>query len=59
GFLVPEKDIEGLVDRLGYLIAHPELWEKLGSRGREVVEEKFNLFKQISRLEEIYAKLLS
>jgi len=59
GFLVPEKDIEGLVDRLGYLIAHPELWEKLGSQGREVVEEKFNLFKQISRLEEIYAKLLS
>jgi len=59
GFLVPEKDIEGLVDRLGYLIAHPELWEKLGSRGREVVEEKFNLYKQTSRLEEIYAKLLS
>jgi len=59
GFLVPEKDVDGLVDRLGYLIAHPELWEKLGSQGREVVEEKFNLFKQISRLEEIYAKLLS
>ncbi len=59
GFLVPEKDIEGLVDRLGYLIAHPELWEKLGSQGREVVEEKFNLYKQTSRLEEIYAKLLS
>ncbi|GAF72499.1 unnamed protein product, partial [marine sediment metagenome] len=59
GFLVPEKDVDGLVDRLDYLIAHPELWEKLGSQGREVVEEKFNLFKQISRLEEIYAKLLS
>ncbi|MFQ5835780.1 MAG: glycosyltransferase, partial [bacterium] len=47
GFLVSEKDVDGLVDRLNYLIAHPELWEKLGSRGREVVEEKFNLSTQV------------
>ncbi len=59
GFLVPEKDIDGLVDRLSYLIAHPELWEKLGSQGREVVEEKFNLFKQVRKLEGIYKSLLN
>lgn len=59
GFLVPEKDIDGLVDRLGYLIAHPELWEKLGAQGREVVEEKFDLFKQVRKLEKIYRSLLN
>ncbi|MFQ6066051.1 MAG: glycosyltransferase [bacterium] len=59
GFLVPEKDVEGLVDRLDQLITHPELWEKLGSRGREVVEEKFNLFKQVRKLEKIYKSLLN
>ncbi len=59
GFLVPEKDIDGLVDRLNRLIVHPELWEKLGSRGREVVEEKFNLFKQVRKLEKIYKSLLN
>ena len=58
GFLVPEKDIEGLVDRLDYLISHPELWEKLGAQGREVVEEKFNLFKQVRKLERIYQCLI-
>ena len=58
GFLVPEKDVEGLVDRLEYLIAHPEIWEKLGSEGREVVEEKFNLSKQVRKLEKIYQSLI-
>ncbi len=59
GFLVPEKGVDGLVDRLNRLIVHPELWEKLGSRGREVVEEKFNLFKQVRKLEKIYRSLLN
>ncbi len=59
GFLVPEKDVDGLVDRLDYLLAHPEIGNDLGREGREVVEQKFNLFTQVSRVEEIYAKLLS
>ena len=59
GFLVPEKDVDGLVDRLGYLIAHAELWEKLGAQGREVIEERFNLFKQVRKLEKIYRSLLN
>lgn len=59
GFLVSEKDVGGLVERLNYLINHPELWEKLGSNGREVVEEKFNLFTQVRKLEEIYESLLN
>ncbi len=54
GFLVPEKDVNGLADRLGYLIAHPEIWDDLGRQGRKVVEEKFNLFKQVRKLEKIY-----
>jgi len=59
GFLVPEKDVDGLVDRLRYLISHPELWEKLGRKGRKVVEEKFNLSTQVKKLERIYRSLLN
>ncbi len=59
GFLVPEKDVDGLVDRLDYLIIHPGLWEKLGRKGREVVEEKFNLSTQVRKLEKIYKSLLN
>jgi len=58
GFLVPEKDVDRLVDRLDYLIAHPELWDDLGREGRKVVEEKFNLFKQVRKLEGIYQSLI-
>ena len=58
GFLVPEKDVDGLVNRLDYLIAHPEIWDDLGREGRKVVEEKFNLFKQVRRLEAIYQSLI-
>jgi hypothetical protein len=38
-----------MVDRLDYLIDHPELWEKLGSQGREIVEQKSNLSKQVTK----------
>jgi len=58
GFLVPEKDVDGLVDRLDYLITHPEIGDDLGREGRKVVEEKFNLFKQVRRLEAIYQSLI-
>jgi len=54
GFLVSEKDVNGLVDRLGYLITHPEIWDDSGRQGRKVVEEKFDLFKQVQKLEKIY-----
>jgi len=58
GFLVSEKDVDGLVDRLDYLIAHPEIWDDLGREGRKVVVEKFNLFKQVGKLERIYQSLI-
>jgi len=58
GFLVPEKDVEALTERLDYLLSHPELWDKMGKRGREVVKEKFNLARQVKELENIYLKLI-
>jgi len=54
GFLVPERDVDGLAEKLDYLITHPEIWEKLGRRGREVVMERFNLVQQVKELEQIY-----
>jgi len=59
GFLVPEKDVDALADRLNYLITHPEIWDKMGWQGRKIVEEKFNLFTQVKKLEEIYKSLLN
>lgn len=59
GFLVPEKDIQGLQEKLDWLIEHREVWQTFGTKGRKIVEEKFNLSKQIEELEKIYNNICS
>lgn len=58
GFLVQEKDTNGLAERLEHLINHPELWESMGKAGRRHIEEEFNIVKQAAKLEAIYDSLL-
>ena len=38
GFLVPEKDVNALAQKMEYLIEHPEVWPEMGRCGREFVE---------------------
>ena len=57
GFLVPEKDVDALTEKLAYLIEHPELWPEMGRRGREIVQEHFDSDKLNHRLVEIYQSL--
>jgi len=58
GFLVPEKDTNGLAERLEHLINHTELWESMGRVGRKHIEEEFNIVKQAAKLEALYDSLL-
>lgn len=58
GFLVPQRDVDALVDRAGYLIEHPEVWPKMGHAGRAFVEENYDVHKLNDRLVEIYQELL-
>lgn len=58
GFLVPERDVDALAEKLNYLIEHPELWSEMGKAGRTFVEEHFNIDKLNDRLVEIYQNLL-
>ncbi len=58
GFLVPEKDVNALADRLDYLIKHPEIWLEMGRRGRNFVEEKYDIKKLNQQLVEIYQNLI-
>jgi colanic acid/amylovoran biosynthesis glycosyltransferase len=57
GFLVPERDVEALADRIGFLIEHPELWAKMGAAGRAHVEKHFDSNKVNDRLVELYEEL--
>ena len=58
GFLVPEKDVNALADRLDYLIKHPEIWLEMGRCGRNFVEEKYDIKKLNQQLVEIYQNLI-
>lgn len=58
GFLVPERDVEILADRLIYLLENRDERRKMGRAARSMVEEKFDLKRQTAKLEEIYEGLL-
>ncbi|NJN87776.1 MAG: colanic acid biosynthesis glycosyltransferase WcaL [Leptolyngbyaceae cyanobacterium SL_7_1] len=57
GFLVPERDVDALVDRLDYLIQHPQRWQEMGRAGRATVENQYNLHTLNDRLVEVYQGL--
>jgi len=59
GFLVPERDINALAERISYLVKHQERWPEIGLAGRIYVEEHFNINKLNDRLVELYQKLLN
>jgi colanic acid/amylovoran biosynthesis glycosyltransferase len=43
GYLVPERDVAALAERLSDLIAHPERWPEFGRHGRSRVETHFDV----------------
>ena len=58
GFLVPERDVKALTERLTFLIEHPEIWQKFGYRGLITIREKYDIDMLNNRLVECYQKIL-
>lgn len=58
GFLVPEKNVDGLVSKCEYLISHPERCAEMGRAGRKFVEENFEISKLNRELVELYTRSL-
>ncbi len=58
GFLVPERDVEAIAQKLIFLIQHPEQWVQMGQAGRAKVEELYDMQKLNDELVEIYENLL-
>jgi colanic acid/amylovoran biosynthesis glycosyltransferase len=59
GFLVPERDVDALAEKLEYLIEHPEVWPQMGRAGRVYVEKHYDINKLNARLVEIYRQVLA
>jgi colanic acid/amylovoran biosynthesis glycosyltransferase len=58
GFLVPERDINLLSEKIQYLIDHREMWHTLGRAGRQKVEHNFNIHKLNDILFDHFSNLL-
>ena len=58
GFLVAERDVGALADRLLHLLEHPEIWSEMGRAGREHVERDHDIERLNDRLVDLYRGLL-
>jgi colanic acid/amylovoran biosynthesis glycosyltransferase len=54
GFLVPERNVDALAERLDYLVTRPELWPAMGQAGRKYVETHFDIRRLNSALVRLY-----
>jgi len=54
GYLVPERNVDALAEKLELLISNSGMWEQMGQKGREHIEKNYNIMTQVQRLEEIY-----
>jgi colanic acid/amylovoran biosynthesis glycosyltransferase len=57
GFLLPEKDIQGLATRILQLLQDQDLWNRFSEKGQQHVRKHFNLHQQSRLLEDIYTEI--
>lgn len=57
GYLVPERDVDALAEKLEMLVLNPSTWKRMGEYGRKHIETEYDLWKQVSSLETIYDTL--
>ncbi len=58
GFLVPERNVDLLADKLEYLITHPERWLKMGREGRKKIRYEFDNKRVIKQIEKKLSELV-
>jgi colanic acid/amylovoran biosynthesis glycosyltransferase len=57
GLLAPERDVDGLVERLNWLFANPSEWRGMLVAARKHIETEFDVRKQGLRLADVYRKV--
>lgn len=59
GLLAEERDVDGLTEKLTWLVEHPREWGPMIAAARHRIEKDFNARVQGQRLADIYRELLS
>jgi colanic acid/amylovoran biosynthesis glycosyltransferase len=58
GFLVPERNVDALAERLDYLAGSPQLWAAMGRAGRKYVEAHYDIRRLNSQLLRLYTQTI-
>lgn len=58
GFLVPERDVNAMAERLQTLIEHPNLWPSMGRAGHNFIGEHYDIRKLNVSLCDIYREAI-
>ncbi|MDR0136502.1 glycosyltransferase [Metabacillus idriensis] len=58
GYLIEERNIQQLVDGIESFIRSPEAWSEYSKAARCVIEERFELKKQLRRQHELYERFV-
>ncbi|HEB87788.1 MAG TPA: colanic acid biosynthesis glycosyltransferase WcaL [Gammaproteobacteria bacterium] len=58
GYLVPERDVTALTDRLSSFCNHPEKWTEMGNRAREKIDAEFDMMRINDELERVYSDIM-
>jgi len=59
GIIIQQGDVKSLKESILGMIKNPEKAKQMGLEGRKIIENRFTLEKQASRIEEIYFKHLN
>jgi colanic acid/amylovoran biosynthesis glycosyltransferase len=59
GFLVPERDVKALSEKLVQLLAHPEQWDEMGRAGRAHMERQHDIVSLARELEGKYDSVIT
>ena len=59
GFLVPERDVQRLSERLGRLIADPPLRQQMGGAARLKMEREYDVRERVTELEALYDEAIA
>ncbi len=57
GYLVESSNSQQLAKKIKHLYHHPEIREKFKNNSRKIIEEKFNLKKNVTKFEQLITKL--
>ena len=58
GFLLPEKDVAGLVEKIACLIDRPDIYRQMARRGRVSVRQHYNITILNRQLQQVFEKLM-